>query len=66
MRCGAEVGLSIVQAVMVYMVNEKMVGRVDNLTVHLNRRPLFAFADSDISGGIECIFVLFGMPFVFV
>ena len=66
MRCRAEVGLSIVEAVMVYMVNEKMVGRVDNLTVHLNRHPLFAFADSDTSGGIKCIFELFGVPFMFV
>ncbi len=65
MRCGAEVGLSIVEAVMVYMVNEKMVGRVDNLTVHLNRPPL-VFADPLTPGGIICIFELFCMPFVFV
>ncbi len=63
MRCGSEVGLSIVEAVMVYMVNEKMVGRVDNLTVHLNRPPL-VFADPLTPGGIICIFELFGMPFV--
>ncbi len=49
---------------MVYMVNEKMVGRVDNLTVHLNRPP-FVFADPYTPGGIICIFELFCMPFVF-
>jgi len=50
---------------MIYMVNEKMVGRVENLTVHLNRPPL-VFADSDTSGGIICIFELFCMPFVLI
>ena len=50
---------------MVYMVNEKMVGRVENLTVHLNRPPLFVFADPFTPGGIICIFELFCMPFVF-
>ena len=50
---------------MVYMVNEKMVGRVDNLTVHLNRPP-FVFADPFTPGGIICIFELFCMPFVFI
>lgn len=49
---------------MVYMVNEKMVGRVENLTVHLNRPPL-VFADPFTPCGIICIFELFCMPFVF-
>ncbi len=50
---------------MVNMVNEKMVGRVDNLTVHLNRPPL-VFADPLTPGGIICIFELFCMPFVLI
>ena len=63
--CGSQIRLSIIKAVMIYMVNEKMVGRVDYLTVHLNRQP-FVFADPYTPCCIICIFELFGMPFVFV
>lgn len=59
MRCRAEVCFSIIKAVMIYMV-----GRVDYLTVHLNRQP-FVFADPYTPCCIICIFELFGMPFVF-
>ena len=40
-----------------------MVGRVDYLTVHLNRQP-FVFADPYTPCCIICIFELFGVPFV--
>ncbi len=45
-RCRAEVGFSIVEAVMVDMVNEKMVGRVDYFTMHPNTDSFFAGPDS--------------------
>jgi len=37
----SEIGFSIVQAVTVDVVDEKMVGRVDNLSVHFNTDSLF-------------------------
>ena len=63
-RCQAEVCFSIIQAVMVDMVYEKMLERVDYLAVHLNIKSLFPGPGG--SGGIIGISVFAGVPFVFV
>ena len=61
----AEVRFAIIEAVMVDMIDEKMVRRVDNLAVHLDMLPLF-ITDMNPADGIICIFGLIGVPFVFV
>ena len=61
----AEVRFAIVQAVVVYVVDEKMVGRVDNLSVHLNMLPLVC-TDMNPPDGITGVFGLIGVPFVFI
>ncbi len=48
---------------MVDVVNEKMLGRIDYLAVHLNIKSLFP--DPGGSDGIIGIFGLAGIPFVF-
>ncbi len=45
-RCRAQVCFSIIEAVMVDMVNEKMVGRVDYFTMHPNTDSFFVGPDS--------------------
>ena len=49
---------------MVDVVDEKMVGRVDNLTVHLNTDSLFP--NPRVSAGIISVCTPLDVPFVFV
>ncbi len=49
---------------MVDMVNEKMLGRVDHFSVHLNIKSLFPGPGG--SDGIIGISAFAGVPFVFV
>ncbi len=49
---------------MVDVVDEKMVGRVDDLSVHLNTDSLFP--DPRVSAGIISVCTLDDVPFVFV
>ena len=62
--CQPEIGFSIVQAVMINVVDEEMVGRVDYFTMHPDRNILFA--DVNGSAGIEGITALDGTPFVLI
>jgi len=62
--CEAEIGFSIVQAVMINVVDEEMAGRVDYFTVHPDRNILFA--DVNGSAGVEGITALYGIPFVLI
>jgi len=62
--CLSEIGFSIVQAVMINVVDEEIVGRVDYFTMHPDRNILFA--DAFVSVGIEGICALAGMPFVLI
>jgi len=43
-RCQSEVGLSVVKAVMVYMVNDEAVGRFEYLSVHPDKPVPGSFA----------------------
>ncbi len=61
---GSQVGFAIIEAVMVDMIDEKMVGRVENLSVHLNMLPL-VFSDMNPPDGIIGVLGLIGVPFVF-
>ena len=62
--CVAEVGLSIIPSVVVDMVNEKMLGRIDYFTVHMDAGLLFR--DLSGSAGIKSVFGPGGVPFVLV
>ena len=62
--CGSQVRFAIIVAGMVDMIDEKVVGRVDNLAVHLNMLPL-VFTEMDAPAGIKGVFALNGVPFVF-
>jgi len=61
----AEVCFAIIQAVMVDMIDEKMVGRVDNLAVHFHMLPLVE-THMNPPDGIIGVFGLIGVPFVLV
>jgi len=61
----SKVRFAIIIAVMVDMIDEKMVGRVENLAVHLDMLPL-ASADMNPADGIIGVFGLIGVPFVFI
>ena len=63
-RGSSQVGFSIIVAVMVDMVDEQVVGGVENLAVHLNMLP-FSIAEMDAPAGIKSISRLNGVPFVF-
>ena len=64
--CGPEVGFSIVETIMVDMVEDKAVWRLDYFVVHLDVEPFAACADSGVSAGIEGVFALDSIPFVLV
>jgi len=63
--CGSQVGFAIIEAVMVDMIDVKMVGRVENLAVHLDVLPP-VFSDMNPADGIISVFGLIGVPFVFI
>ena len=62
--CGSEICFSIVQAVMIDVVDEEIVGRADYFTVHHDRNILFA--GSFGSAGIEGVLALDDTPFVLI
>ena len=62
---GSQVRFAIIEAVMVDMIDEKMVRRVDNLAVHLDMLPLFK-THMNPADGIIRVFGFIGVPFVFV
>ena len=49
---------------MVDMIDQKMVGWINNLAVHLDMLPL-AFTEIDAPTGIIGVFTLYSVPFVF-
>ncbi len=61
-----EVCFSIVEAVMVDMVNDERMWRVYYLSVHLNTEAFFVFPSPDSSAGVKGVYALHGIPFVFV
>jgi len=61
---GAKIGFSIVEAVTVDVVDEKMVGQVYNLSVHLNTDSLFPKPRE--SAGIISVCTPVDVPFVLV
>ena len=64
--CGrSQVRFAIIEAFMVDMIDVKMVGRVENLAVHLNMLPL-VFSQMNPPDGIIGVFALICVPFVFV
>ena len=62
---GSQVRFAIIVAVMVDMIDEKMVGRIENLAVHLNMLPLVC-TDMNPPDGVIRVFGLIGVPFVLV
>ncbi len=62
---GSQVRFAIIVAVMVDMIDEKMAGRIENLTVHLDMFPLL-FTEIDAPTGIKGVFALNSVPFVLV
>ena len=62
---GSEVRFAIIEAVMVDMIDEKVVRRVDNLSVHLDMLPLVE-THMNPPDGIPGVFGLIGVPFVFI
>ena len=62
--CRAEICLSIIQAVMVYMVNDKVSWWIDNRAVHFYKKSLFP--DLFSSTCIKGVSALGSIPFVFV
>jgi hypothetical protein len=65
MSGGSNVRFSIIVAVMVDMIDEQVVGRVENLAVHLDMLPL-SITETNAPAGIKSIFTLNGVPFVFI
>ena len=63
--CGAEVCLSIVQAVMIYVVNEHVVGDFEDLAVHLDDDSLAVFLEVGVADGVKGACASGDMPFVF-
>ena len=61
--CGSHVRFAIIEAVMVDMVDEEMVGRPENLSVHLDMLPLVK-TNMNPADGIISVFGLVGVPFV--
>ena len=64
MCCGTEIGFAIVEAVVVYVVNEEMVGDIEYLAVHSDGDLFFVFGVPDLSLGIVGVSALVGVPFV--
>jgi len=64
MCCGTEIGLAIVEAVVVYVVNEEMVGDIDNLAVHSDGTLFFVYGVPDLSLCVIGESALVGVPFV--
>ena len=61
----AEVGLSIVEAIIVYVVDDKSGGRVHYLAVHIDGGCPALLTDSGIAFGVEGVGVFGDLPFVF-
>ena len=66
LRCNPQVGLSVVQAVMIDMVDNHPFRDIQNYSVHHYCQPFFPFAGPLPSHGIKCIAVLRRVPFVFI
>lgn len=64
MCCGTEIGFAIVEAVVVYVVNEEMVGDIEYLAVHSDGDLFFVFGVPDLSLSIVGVSALVGVPFV--
>ena len=62
--CGPQVGYAIIEAVMVDVIGEQVIGRIENLAVHLDMLPL-SITDMYPADSIICIFGLISVPFVF-
>ncbi len=60
-----EIGFAIIEAVMVDMIDVKMAGRVENLSVHLYMLPLVC-TEMNPPDGIIGVFGFIGVPFVLV
>ena len=65
-RGGAEVCLSIVQSVMIDVVNEHVIGNLKDLAVHFDDDSLFIFFEADCSNGVKGAFTPGNVPFVLV
>ena len=64
-RGGAEICVSIIQAVMIYVVYEHRSGDLENLAVHLNDDSLSTSVLAYISHGVKCAGAPDDVPFVF-
>jgi hypothetical protein len=64
--CRAEVCLSIIKAVMIYVVNEYMMRDFEDLAVHLDDEPFPAILQAGCPHGIESATACGDVPFVFV
>ncbi len=60
-----EVCFSIVEAVMVDMVNDERIGRIYYFAVHLNSAFFFAYGVPEATSGIKGASTFAGIPFVF-
>ena len=58
---GTEICLSVVKAVVVYMVDDEMVGNFQDLAVH--KEHLFLGA-ARVAGGVKAVFASLGIPFL--
>jgi hypothetical protein len=64
--CGAEICLSIVQAIVIYMVNEYVIWDFENLAVHFDNDSLFLLLQAGCAHGVEGAFAPANVPFVIV
>ena len=62
----AEVCFSIVEAVMIDMVDDEASGRLQDYTVHLNVDSLSVFAGFGVSAGVTGVLAPGGIPFVLI
>ncbi len=65
-RCRAEVGLSVVQAIVVYMVNAEAGGGFEYLLVHANAHVAATFWQAKVPACITGTPIGYGIPFIFV
>ena len=63
---GAEICFSIVQAIVIYMVNEYVIRDFKNLAVHFDNDSLFLLLEASCAHGVEGVFAPTNVPFVIV
>lgn len=60
--CEAEIGSAVVKGVAIDMIDEEMVGGVDDETVHHQGRAMSFAGAAGEAGGVECTAIRLGIP----